>query len=161
MAGIVIFNYAGWRDRYPEFTAIPQATVQQYFNEAGLYWKNDGTSPVKLDAQQVILLNMLTAHIAALNSQGSGSQNPGAPQDPNSLVGRVSTAIQGSVSVGTELSLSPTASSYKAWLEQTRYGLAFLSAIGPYILGFYIPGNLQPGGVNTGPYPYPKSVGPW
>jgi hypothetical protein len=66
MSAIVQFNYARWIARYPEFSQVQQPTAQEYFGEATLYLRNDGTGPVRDAETQLRLLNMLTAHIAAL-----------------------------------------------------------------------------------------------
>lgn len=147
MADAVAFNPAAWKLRYPEFQAVPDVTAAMYFAEAGMYWRNDGTSPNKNNGSQLVLMNMLTAHIAALYSQAQGSANPGSASDPNTPVGRISNAGVGSVNVATDLGITPGTSAWKAWLQQTKYGLSFLSATGPYRSSYYVPGALQPGGL--------------
>jgi len=47
MGVIVQFNYDRWLARYPEFSQVPQPTAQEYFGEATLYLRNDGTGPVR------------------------------------------------------------------------------------------------------------------
>lgn len=150
MAAPVSFDYTAWVARYPEFAAVDRAVVEGYFAEATLYWRNDGTSPNKTAITQSMFLNMLTAHIAALYSQGQGAASPGQPQDPNSGVGRVSQATVGSVSVTTELNLVPTSSGLQAWLSQTKYGLGFWAATTAYRKVRYFMG----GGPSGGPLPW-------
>jgi hypothetical protein len=75
-------------------------------------------------AVRSVLLNMLTAHIAALNSPGASG-----------VVGRVSSASEGSVSVSAELAVPGSA----AWFAQTRYGIAFWQATAQYRTATYRP----------------------
>jgi len=150
VSAAVDFSYDGWVARYPEFAAVPEATAAAYFAEAGLYWRNDGTSLNPTVGTQLLYLNMLTAHIAALYSQSQGALEPGAPQDANTPVGRVSSAAQGSVNVSTELATAPGTGGVEAWLAQTKYGLGFWAATAAYRTMRYAPGSLQPGGLPPG-----------
>lgn len=131
MAAIVVFDYAGFIARYPEFGQVPQARCQAFFDEAGLYLRNDGTSPVRGDTSQRLLMNMLTAHIAALNAQA-----PGGAGQANTLVGRIESATEGSVTVGTSNDYPPGSAQ---WFQQTKYGAAFWQASAQYRTMHYIP----------------------
>lgn len=129
----VVFDYAGWAARYPEFSSVSQATAQAYFNEAQLYMDNTGSSPVADDSvggQRSMLLNMVTAHIAALNSGVNG-------QAPSSLVGRISNASEGSVSVAAQMDVSAGSAQ---WFAQTKYGIAFWQATTQFRMMLYAPG---------------------
>lgn len=130
MVGIVSFDYAAWKARYPtlaEFT--PEAVAVEMFNEATLYCDNTERSPVPYTPPTVTiratLLNMLVAHIAALSDPSRAG-----------IVGRISSASQGGVSVSTDLQTSGTA----AWFAQTQYGLNFWQASAAYRSARYIPG---------------------
>ncbi len=137
MGVIVAFNYStpgdplnpAWVLRYPEFAAVAQDTATGYWNEATLYHANDGSGPVKTEAAQRTLLNMVTAHIAARYSQSQGSPVPGAPQDASSIVGRISSASEGSVSVQTENQYPPGSAQ---WWQTTKYGSDYWNATKPY-----------------------------
>ena len=120
MGCVVQFNYAQWVMRYPEFSPrVPPALAQDYFTEATLYQRNDGTGPINDPASALLLLNMLTAHIAELNApKGDGEQ-------ASPLAGRISSAGQGSVNVATEYPVEPGS---QAWFVQTRYGAAWWQA---------------------------------
>jgi Protein of unknown function (DUF4054) len=141
MGVIVQFNYAQWIARYPEFKQVEQSTAQEYFGEATLYLRNDGTGPVRDAPTQLRLLNMLTAHIAALNAPSAD----GEPASP--LVGRVSNASEGSVSVQTENDYPPGT---VQWYQQTKYGSAFWAATVAYRSVHYLP-NKKPV-VGAGPW---------
>lgn len=130
----VAFNYAAWVQRYPEFAGVGQALAQAYFDEAGLYCANSITNP----ALSVLptLLNMLTAHIAWLNAPRNGFGQPannGAPAPP--LVGRISSATEGSVSVQTDNQYEPGT---PQWYQQSRYGAAYWAATAGYRTAHYI-----------------------
>lgn len=115
--GVVSFVPTDFIARYPEFTSIVSA-LPSYFGEATLYLDNSINSRVVNVETRLPLLWMLTAHIAALN----GGVN-GQPASP--LVGRITTAGEGSVSVATEM---PGANGSSAWFLQTKYGAAYWQA---------------------------------
>ena len=124
--GIVTFDYVAWSARYPEIAAyVPQATAQAYFNEAQFYCDNTPQSLITDDSvggQRSMLLNMVTAHIATLNAPLNGQ-----PSSP--LVGRISNASEGSVSVQTQNDYPPGT---PQWWQQTKYGAAFWAATAGY-----------------------------
>lgn len=128
---VVTFDYGVWTARYPEFSAsVPQGLAQLYFNEATLYVDNTGTGPVQDAGQLAVLLNMVTAHIAALNAPVDG-------QAASPLVGRITNASEGSVSVGVQMDL-PAGSAQ--WFAQTKYGIAFWQATSQFRTMRYVPG---------------------
>lgn len=133
--GVVTFSYPRWAARYPEFSGVSEATAQAYFDEAGLYCDNTPCSIVADLGERAILLNMVTAHIASLNAPvsagGSGS----------SLVGRISSASEGSVSVQAQMDLSPGSAQ---WYGQTKYGIAYWQATAKYRTMTYVPGPVPP-----------------
>jgi hypothetical protein len=147
MGCIVAFNYAAWVARYPEFTSVQKQVAQEYFNEATIYHRNDGGGPVPTAPIQTTLLNMMTAHIAARYAQSQGSPSPGAAQDANSLVGRISDATEGSVTVRAEMPTSLSA--YQAWLFQTKYGADYWQATIPFRTMRYLPPRNR-GGIGAG-----------
>lgn len=115
---IAVFDYTAWVTRYPEFGAVSAERAALFFAEAGLYLNNTDCSPVSDVSTRLMLLNMVTAHIAALSGALSADGKPG-------LVGRVSSATEGSVSVSTDLGGIPGSA---AWFAQTAYGLNFWQA---------------------------------
>ena len=120
--GAAVFNYALWIARYPEFNVAPTVVsaplAQALFDEASLYFANDPCNiKVRNPQQQLMLMNMLTAHLAQLNVGSNG-------QAASGLVGRISAAAEGSVSVSVEF---PTTAN-SAWFLQTPYGAAFWQA---------------------------------
>lgn len=113
----VVFDPAAFKARYPEFAAVGDPLLQACFGEAGLYLSNMDNSPVQNVTRRAVLLNMLTAHIAAL---GGALSSDGQPRP----VGRVSSATEGSVSASMEYLVPGSA----AWFAQTQYGAAFWQA---------------------------------
>ncbi|MDU7759692.1 MAG: DUF4054 domain-containing protein, partial [Enterobacter asburiae] len=99
---IVVFDINAFRERYPEFDTVSDTLLNAYFVEATVYLDNTDCSPVTDVNVRAVYLNMLVAHIAALNSGVGG-------QKPSGLVGRVASASEGSVSVSTgEVPVSPS-----------------------------------------------------
>ena len=130
MGVVVTFNYGQWIQRYPEFSAVTQPIAQNYFNEATLTHRNDGIGRGPTDPnQQLMLLNMLTAHIAKLNAP-----DPDTGEPPSPLVGRISSASQGSVNVSVENNYPPGT---PQWFQQTPYGSAYWAATAVYRTMFY------------------------
>jgi len=143
MAQFVTFDYPEWIGMYPMFNVEPTVTTelaaQNYFNLAGeLYLRNDGSGPISDPARQKTLLYLLTAHLAALFTGVSG-------QAPSGVVGRVSSASQGSVSVSTELSTSPGA----AWFTQTPWGFLFWQGTAALRTARYVRGPTRFGSGRT------------
>lgn len=116
--GIVVFDPAAFVTRYPEFSAISSFVLTEYFMEATIYLDNTDASRVSDVAQRTVLLNMLTAHVAAIN----GSET--------TLVGRISYAGEGTVAANTMYTNNPSES--MAFFTQTKYGAAFWAATRSY-----------------------------
>ena len=137
----VVFVYADWATRYPELAAPPDGTgtttaaqAADDFVLAGLYLNNTPCSVVQNISVRTILLYMLTAHIAALAARQA------AEPDGNAIVGRISDATQGSVSVSADVG---TTNNNQAWFYQTQYGMSFWQATAAYRAG----GRYKPGRV--------------
>lgn len=126
----VTFNYATWALAYPQFGNVTQPQIAgAVLPLAEIYCRNDGGGPVSSAVTQTTLLNLMVAHICQLMF-GSRTQ----PMSP--LVGRINTATEGSVSVGTDWPSTPT----NAWFLQTPYGAAFWQATAAYRTMRYVPG---------------------
>lgn len=131
MGVIVQFSYPQWAALYPTLAAsVNQAQATSYFGIATSIHRNDGGGPVNDATQQLNLLNMLTAHIAQLFAPQNG-------QPASTLVGRISSATQGSVSV--QAAYSNNVSEQMAWFVQTEYGAMYWTATSPYRTMRYIP----------------------
>lgn len=135
---VVTFNKAAFLARYPEFNATVALyttadIAQMCFDEAGLYCDNRDCSRIPIPPRDT-LLNMMTAHIMALNFGVNG-------QPATQAVGRVSSAGEGSVNVSLEMG---TPTNDKAWYMQTKYGAAFWQASKGYRSALYIPPDDSP-----------------
>src|SRR6266567_2871215 len=126
----VAFNYNLWVLRFPEFSSVPADLAQAYFDEATLYHRNDGGGPVTTTSVQAVLLNVLTAHIAQLYKIKDG-------QPQSELVGRISSANEGSVSVQADMDVPPGT---PQWYAQTKYGSSYWAATSVYRTMRYKPG---------------------
>ncbi len=91
------------------------------------YVRNDGGGPVESVQSQTNLLNLAVAHICQLFYGANG-------QTPSALVGRISDATQGSVSVSVDMPEVPGA----AWYMQTPFGAALWQAMAPYRTARYL-----------------------
>lgn len=137
--GTVVFNQTEFLALYPVFTT-QTAALQGNFNLATLFLNNNCGSAVCDAPTRQQLLYLLTAHITALLN-GAGTT------PATGLVGRVSGATEGSVSVETELGLANTTSAYVASLTQTQWGLLYLAMTVQYRSMRY----LAPPQANYGP----------
>ena len=137
MGFVATYSSTVFAARYPEFASISTTTAPEYFIEAGLYLNNTGLSPVQDAATQLMLMNMLTAHLAELYDASSarGSQ---------ALVGRISDASEGTVKVTTDkMTASPGVA---AWFQQTKYGASFWQATLRYRSLRFVRGSWWGGG---------------
>lgn len=138
MSPIVTFDFPTFLALYPEFQNVGSARAQAFFDMATLYHRNDGCGFVQNEAQQLMLLNMLTAHLLWLNSPRDADGNIAASGSPPApIIGRISSASEGSVSLGAEWQGgggSPSA----AFFLQTRYGAAYWQAVAQYRTARYV-----------------------
>jgi Protein of unknown function (DUF4054) len=136
--GVVVFNFADWIVDYPEFAGITQAKGQAAFNQATLVMANSCRSLIRDAAKREQLLYLLTAHVCFLrfgSNDGAGAITP-AP----GVVGRISSAHEGSVSVSTSLDGN---NQNRAWFAQTQWGLSYWTATAKYRTMRYVPPPLQ------------------
>lgn len=127
--GVVAFDLTKFRARYPEFATVADASIEGCFDEATIYLNNTERSIVRDVGRRAVLLNMLTAHIVALNFGVNG-------QPASSLVGRIASASEGSVSVSIASSDVPGTA---GWFAQTKYGYSYWQATSPYRTFRYVP----------------------
>jgi hypothetical protein len=125
----VVFDYAGFSAAFPELLGeVSAVAAQQYFNMACLYLDNSDCSIIadaSVGGQRSTLLNLLTAHIAALRAKGR-----------DGAVGRITAASQGSVSIS--LAADYPAGSAQ-WYTSTSYGAMYWEATAQFRQAFYIP----------------------
>lgn len=144
---IAIWSQSDFLEAYPNFKAVPAPTLQSRFVMAGLYLRNDGTSPVRSVQSQTMLMYMLTAHLLQIsfgpNGEGAIAGGGGAV----GLVGRIASAGEGSVNVSMDYPSTPN----NAWFLQTPYGADFWQATANYRRARYLPGPTRFGnGISGG-----------
>jgi hypothetical protein len=127
---VAVFVAADFKAAYPAFAAVPDALLQAFFSIATIYLRNDGSGPVRDTNLQTQLLWMLTAHVGQI----SGALNPGGV--PSGLVGRITSASEGSVSVSSDYPSTPN----NAWFVQTPYGAMYWQATAAFRMARYLPG---------------------
>lgn len=130
MGVIVQFSYSNFIAIYPQFAGLSQPQVEQgALPIAELYCRNDGGGPVSTAQTQTTLLNLMVAHVCQLMYCANG-------QAPAGIVGRISDATEGSVSVSADFPTTPN----NAWFLQTPFGAAFWAATAAYRTMRYVPG---------------------
>lgn len=146
--GVVVFVPATFKTLFPAFTLVADGVLSFYFSLATLVLNNSCCSRVQDAAVREQLLNLLTAHIASIFGGPNGT--------PSGLVGVVTSATEGSVSVNAELASNiPFTAAYFA---QTQYGLLFWQATAPWRSFVYVAppivcADIEPG-AGLGGYPY-------
>lgn len=126
----VTFNYATWAQAFPQFSSLSEdQVVNGALPLAELYCRNDGGGPVSSSAVQTNLLNLMVAHICQLLYGVNG-------QGPSGIVGRITDATEGSVSVSADFPSTPS----NAWFLQTPFGAAFWQATAVYRTMRFMPG---------------------
>ena len=132
--GVVTFVPADFKSTYPMFATVSDAACQGMFDLAALWLDNSEGSRVRDVERRKPLLYLLTAHLVAINYGVNG-------QPPTGLVGRISDATEGSVSVGTDYGTQPANA---AWYNQTGWGAAFWAASSIYRRFRYYPSQSLP-----------------
>lgn len=124
----VTFDFATWQELFPQFSDLTQTQVVNFaLPLAQQYCRNDGGGPVNDAVSQASLLNLMVAHVCQLLFGANG-------QPPSQLVGRISGASEGSVSVSTaDFPSSPSS----AWYNMTSFGAMFWAATAPYRTATY------------------------
>lgn len=124
--GVVVFDPAAFKTLYAQFAAVANGTLTLYFDLATLIVANVCGSIVADATQRERLLNLLVAHIAALQPVTPA----GGPGSGPALIGRIASATEGTVSVSAEYAAQVSAS--MAWFIQTQYGALFWQLTSPY-----------------------------
>lgn len=139
--GVVTFNYSEWIAQYPEFSQVAQPQAQSFFNRVtiGGPVDNTPTSIIQDLFERTILLNLAVAHMAFLFA-------PDSTGEIRQIVGRISSATEGSVSVQTEYVIPQ--SDLEAWWNQSPYGAEYYASTSRYRTAVYFPPLRQfaPGG---------------
>lgn len=130
--GVVALDIPKFRAMYPEFSNITDVQLPFLFSQATDYLNNTEFSLIDDVVKRERLLYLMMAHLAYLrfgNNKGNGGSG---------LVGRISSASEGSVSVSTDLGQVEFRYS---WYAQSPYGLDFWEATKVYRMANYYPGG--------------------
>lgn len=136
---VVTFDPVAFVERYPEFSGVSSTLLQAYFDEATLIVNNTDCAFVSDVTERKILLWALVAHITYINN---GADNEGA----SGIVGRISSASEGTVSVSSDY----TSTLNSQWYNQTPYGAKFWQLTAKYRTMRYVPGRSWPARRYTG-----------
>lgn len=112
MDGVVVFDLAEFRALYPAITAT-DAQLEDYFAMAETFLDNTECSVVKDLGSRKRMLYLLVAHIATLT---------GMAEKGNPVVGRISNATEGSVSVSLDYG---DMGNNERWYMQTPWGAMY------------------------------------
>lgn len=123
--GVVEFVPADFKAAFPQFASVPDGDLTTYFALATMVVDNTCASRISDATQRERLLNLLVAHIATLQPV---SPNGGAGAG-SSMVGRIASATEGSVSASAEYAAEVSQS--MAWFIQTQYGAMFWQLTSP------------------------------
>jgi len=120
----VTFVYADWALAYPEFSNVTESQITARILPSAKQAIAGFIDCVVAPQDQTNFLWLMVAHLCMLNFGTAKSPATG-------LVGRISSATEGSVSVDVEF----TATKAQAWYVQTTYGALFWQLARPYWLG--------------------------
>ena len=137
----VVFDYETWVAMFPVFAPLSAAQGNAYFIRATTsIVGNSCSNPAFGDGKLEGMIYLATSHVAWLSCPKDASGNPSATGTPPSpLVGRISNATEGSVSVQTEWEVGGSQTQFDAYLQQTPFGVELLAAIAPYRTARYLP----------------------
>ena len=126
---VVEFVVAEFREEYPFFSELTDTQLSSLFRKACLRLRNDAKSCVKDIEVRKEFLYLIVAHLATLQSQVDAG---------NMLVGRLSSASEGSVSISSEYG---TLGSSEKWWVQTPYGAKFWQMTAIFRTSLYVVTN--------------------
>lgn len=123
------FDYAQFSALFPELAngGVTEQVALSLFGVAGLLLDNSDCSIVSDVTVRGTLLNYVVAHLAALSGYplAAGASGPA----PSGVVGRISSATEGSVSVTSDYGAVRNSQAY--WI-QTAYGATFWQLMAPF-----------------------------
>lgn len=153
--GSVTIDYDAWIAQNPAMAQIgEQAFAGVWLPLASLWFDTIGW-PGSLP-QAPALLGLLTAHVAYLFSMrdAQGRPSDAGTVPPPVLVGRISSASQGSVSVQAEFEANQNPSA--SWYLQSPYGAAYWQATSQFRTGFYVGGPQRARRAAAASYIFPR-----
>lgn len=148
VTGVVTFDPTDFKELYPAFATVADEALEINFMAAEMLVNNTCCSRVKDANKRERLLNLLVAHITQLLNGING-------QPPAGIVGVVTSATEGSVSVDTTIGPIPFTAVYFA---QTQFGLLFWQLTAQFRTFLYVPAPVTcadvAAGTGLGSFPY-------
>lgn len=130
---IVVLDIAKFLAMFPEFSNVTDAQLPFLFYQATDYLNNSECSLVEDAVKRERLLYLLMAHLAYMR-YGDANGNGGT-----GLVGRLSSATEGSVSVSSD---AGQVEFRYMWYTQSPYGMDYWQATKVYRMANYYPGSV-------------------
>ena len=136
----IIFNYETWVALFPEFAPVSPTQGAAYFMRAtNTFAANSCSNPAFGDNRLEYLIYLATSHVAYLSCPKDANGNPAATgTQASQLVGRISSASEGSVSVSVEYQVGSDMDQLSAYLDSTKYGAEYYAAISDYRTAVYL-----------------------
>ncbi len=125
---VVTLDYVNWAIYFPELAVYVSPTQAQAYCVEACTLNQRATNYYTPGDRGYLLINLLTAHVAALRAP------LGSPSSP--LVGRISNATEGSVTVAAEFKVPDGCPQYYA---QTKYGVEAWVLMAPDRTMRYVP----------------------
>lgn len=116
---VAVFDYTKWAAMFPYLAAVPEPVAVGFFSVAELLFANNDCSPLQDADKRLVFLNYIVAHLARLAGYPAAA---GGSAAPDGMVGRVSSATEGTVSISTDYG---TVRESQAWWIQTQEGATF------------------------------------
>ncbi|MEI9581828.1 DUF4054 domain-containing protein [Enterobacter asburiae] len=129
---VVVFDIVKFRAMFPEFSGVTDPQLAFLFDRATDYLDNTNYSLVIDPLKRERLLYLLMAHMAYMR-YGDGKGNGGS-----GVVGRLSSASEGSISASFDLGAMSASST---WFTLSPYGMDFWQATKVYRMATYYPGS--------------------
>lgn len=130
---IVVLDIPKFRAMFPEFSNVTDAQLPYLFDQATDYLNNSECSLVEDAVKRERLLYLLMAHLAYMR-YGDANGNGGT-----GLVGRLSSATEGSASVSSE---AGQVEFRYMWYTQSPYGMDYWQATKVYRMANYYHGTV-------------------
>lgn len=126
---VAVFDYSQFTALFPELTngGVTEPVASSLFAVAGLLLDNTDCSPVQDVSARLIYLNYIVAHLASIAGYplAAGATTPA----PSGVIGRISSATEGSVSVSADYG---QVSGNQAYWLQSQYGALYWQLTAPF-----------------------------
>lgn len=130
MSNVVVFDPAAFKVVFDEFATVPDAKLNYYFNLAATTILDNSENACIPLAERTILFDLLVAHQAELKKR--------IEEGNSGLVGRISSASEGSVSISTDYQIQGNTAQ---WYNQTPYGAQYWAMTAKYRTFTYVVTN--------------------